>query len=164
VGTPTYTPLANITLSSAVSTVTFSSIPSTYQDLIIQVVATGSTTLAGRIRLNNDSASDYDHQGIRGTGSTGQAFTAVNQSAGNLSSSATATAQSELQIRVNILAYRNQRHKLILSRADNVNSATEFTVVRYHPAPSVAVTSVQILTSTGNWLEGSTFALYGVIA
>ena len=60
--TPTYTPLANVTLGAAASSVTVGSIPATYRDVICVVVAEGSTTLQGRIRLNSDTGSAYSYQ------------------------------------------------------------------------------------------------------
>jgi hypothetical protein len=161
--TPTYTPLANLTLGSAASSVTFGSIPATYRDLICVVVAQGSTTLQGRIRLNGDTAANYVYQRLSGNGSSASAATATNQSLGFLSSIAQATTTDAIQININIIDYSaTDKRKTIISRANQAANGTEAFGNSW--ANTVAVTSVQIFTNTGNWAAGSTFALYGIVA
>jgi hypothetical protein len=161
--TPTYTPLANVTLGAAASSVTFGSVPATYRDLICVVVAAGSTTLQGRIRLNGDSGNNYQYNRMSGSGSATSAATASSQSSGFVSAIAQATTTGALQMNINIMDYSaTNKHTTIISRADQAANGTEAFVNRW--ANTAAVTSVQILTSTGNWAAGATFALYGVIA
>jgi len=161
--TPTYTPLANVTLGSATSSVTFGSIPATYRDLICVVVATGSTTLQGRIRLSGDTGSNYNNVRMSGSGSATSSNELSNQTSGFLSVIAQATTTGALQMNINIMDYSAiDKQKTIISRADQAVNGTEAFANRW--ANTAAVTSVQILTSTGNWAAGSTFALYGVIA
>jgi hypothetical protein len=161
--TPTYTPLANITLGSAASSVTFGSIPNTYRDLICVVVASGSITLQGRIRLNSDTGANYRYQRMSGDGSNRTAAGAAAQTAGFLSTIAQATTDNALQMNINIMDYSaTDKFTTIISRANNAANGTEAFANSW--GNTAAVTSVQILTSTGNWAAGSTFALYGVIA
>jgi hypothetical protein len=161
--TPTYTPLATVTLGASASSVTFGSISATYRDLICVVFAAGSTTLQGRIRLNADTGSNYSYQRMSGNGSAGSAAAASSQSSGFLSAIAQATTTGALQMNINIMDYSaTDKHTTIISRADQSANGTEAFANRW--ANTAAVTSVQILTSTGNWASGSTFALYGVIA
>jgi len=161
--TPTYTPLANTTLSSAASSVTFSSIPATYRDLVVVVVAEGSTTLQGRIRFNGDTSSSYDYVRMSGSGSAATTATATNNSSGFISAIAQATTTGALQMNINIMDYSTtNKHKTTISRANQSANGTEAFANLWKN--SSAITSVQILTSTGNWASGSTFALYGVIA
>jgi predicted Abi (CAAX) family protease len=160
--TPTYTPLANVTLGSAASSVTFGSIPATYGDLICVVVATGSTSLAGRLRLNGDTGTNYHFQRMSGSGST---TTGANGGFASvvLSDIARATTTGALQININIMDYSaTNKEAIIIGRAGNAENGTEAFANGWDN--TAAVTSVQIFTSTGNWAAGSTFALYGVIA
>ena len=55
----TYTPIYTTTLASAAASYTFSSIPSTYTDLVIAAtgLTTAGTTLA--MRFNGDTATNY---------------------------------------------------------------------------------------------------------
>lgn len=159
--TPTYTPLANSTLSSAASTVTFSSIPNTYRDLILVISALGSTTVSGRIRFNNDSGSNYHYLTIAGNGST--ASRGYNQGLTSIYASdiATASTTNRLNLTVDILdSSATDKHKIVLSKSASSAVAVEGVVARW--ASTSAVTSIAIFPSTGQWASGSTFALYGI--
>lgn len=162
--TPTYTPLANVTLGASTGTVSFNSIPNTYRDLVCVVVALGSVNgFRGRFRFNNSSTATYDYQYMAGNGTTGNAATANNQTVGWLSNNANGTTVSPLQFTINIMDYSvTDKHKTLLSRADSTTSSTEALVCRW--ANTAAVTSFQLLPQSGTWSAGSTFALYGVIA
>jgi hypothetical protein len=161
--TPTYTPLANITLGTAASTITFASIPATYRDLILVVLGSGSTTLQGRIRLNSDTGTNYHYQRMSGNGSAASATQASSQSSGFISAIAQATATGALQMNINIMDYSaTNKHKTIISRAAQAANGTDAFVNRW--SNTAAVTSVQILTSTGNWAIGTTVALYGIVS
>ena len=52
--TPTYDLLASSVLGSNTATVSFSSIPSTYQDLVLVVNASATALAFGRVRVNDD--------------------------------------------------------------------------------------------------------------
>jgi hypothetical protein len=161
--TPTYTPLANIVLGSAASSVTFSSIPSTYRYLICVVVAQGSVNIEGRMRFNGDSGANYFFQRMSGSGSTATAGGGIGQTTGRLSQIAQATTTGALQMNIDIMDYSaTDKHTSALSRANQSANGTEAFVNRW--ANTATVTSVQILTTTGNWASGSTFSLYGIIS
>jgi hypothetical protein len=77
----TYTPIATQTLGSAAASVTFSSIPQGYTDLILvcsPVSTTGSNTFMW-IRYNSDTGSNYSLTSMRGNGSTATSFRLSNQ-------------------------------------------------------------------------------------
>jgi hypothetical protein len=164
--TTTYTPLANITLGSAASSIVFGSIPATYRDLVIVFVGAGSTTLQGRLRLNGDSGStNYTYQSLSASGSsvTANSNSGTNSAFVSLVVQATVTTTLPLQMNINIMDYSaTDKHKTIISRADGGRNGTEAFANRW--ASTAAVTSVTILTSTGNWAAGTTAALYGIVA
>jgi hypothetical protein len=162
-GTPTYTPLATTTLAGTASSLTFSSIPATYRDLIVVVVAAGSTDLQGRIRLNSDTGSNYNYVRMSGSGSAATSVAGTSETSGFVSAIAQATTTGALQMNISIMDYSaTDKHKSIISQADQSANGTEAFANRW--ADTAAVTSVQILTSTGNWASGSTFSLYGIIS
>lgn len=161
--TVTYTPLANITLGSAASSIVFGSIPATYQDLVIVFIGTGSTDLAGRLRFNNDSSGVYGHQRLSGNGSTVVSQNLGSQTSGFISVTSVATTTSALQMNLDIFDYaQTDKHKTYLSRANNASNATEAIALRW--ANTSAINQISILTSTGNWATGTTAALYGIVA
>ena len=163
--TPTYTPLANITLGSASSTVTFSSISGNYRDLI--VVFSGSTTSNGAgasYRLNGDTGNNYGS--VRALGISSPISSAYS-GGGNLpflsSNEGLGTAISNVILQ--IMDYSaTDKHKTVLNRNNNNNSLgthTEMSAGRWFSTS--AVTSITI-SSNINFAIGSSFALYGVIA
>jgi hypothetical protein len=162
--TATYTALANITLATAASTISFSSIPATYRDLLFIFSGTGSTTLQGRIRINGDTGSNYLFQRMSGSGSSASAARiSTGATSGTISTIAQATTTGALQMNINIMDYSaTDKHKIILNRADQAANGTEAFINRW--ASVSAITSVEILTSTGNWAIGTTVALYGIVA
>ena len=161
--TDTYRALANITLGTAASSVTFSSIPATFRDLVLVFTGTGSTTLQGRIRLNGDTGSNYTYIRMSGSGSATTSAAAGSQTSGFISAIAQATTTGALQMDINIMDYSaTDKHKTIISQASAAANGAEAFVNRW--ANTAAVTSVQILTSTGNWAIGTTVALYGIVS
>jgi hypothetical protein len=162
--TPTYTPLANITLGSATGSVTFSSIPATYRDLIIvgDNLKTTSSTASVFIRFNGATA-NYTGTAIRGNGTD----TAASNNAGqtdrlfsNLSSEPTTTTASNFIFQ--IMDYSaTDKHKTTIHRGNNSADATEAGAGRY--ASTSAITSVQVGMDLGlSFAAGGTFALYGI--
>jgi len=161
--TSTYTPLQTITLGSAASSVTFASIPQTYRDLVLVSTALGSATLEGRVRLNADSGSNYYSVRMSGNGSSDTSASLGSQTSGSVSTIATATTGGALQIQLQVMDYSaTDKHKTMLARSDQSAVATEAVALRW--ASTAAVTTVQILTSTGNFAVESTFSLYGIEA
>jgi len=153
--TPTYTPLANLTLSSTAASVTFSSISQSYRDLVLVAVTTGSQTTSISMNLNGDTTTtNYNRVYMGGSGTSATSSTATNQ---YIASSFTSTSQHLL----NIMDYSaTDKHKTVLSRLDNAADSTRATATRW--ANTAAITSVQILVNAGTFAAGSTFALYGI--
>jgi len=65
----TYEPIATTTLGTAQQTITFSSIPSTYTDLRLVIVAMATTgTIDTWLYMNNDTGTNYSQTYLAGTG------------------------------------------------------------------------------------------------
>ena len=161
--TPTYTPLANITLGSPAASIVFGSIPATYRDLVIVFQGQGSTTLLGRMTLNSDTGANYSYTTMGSTGSAQSGARQLTRTSVFLSRLAQATTTSALQMNINIMDYTaTDKHTTIISRADNAANGTEAFINRW--GNTAVVTSITILTSTGNWAAGTTAAIYGIVA
>jgi hypothetical protein len=156
--TPTYTPLATVTLGTATSSVTFSSIPATYRDLV--VVITGTVTSNGNVflRLNADSASNYSYVFMLGVGSgSGSSAAATTTSLLGGGFNTSSVSQSIFQV----MDYSaTDKHKTALNRTDEPAQATYAWASRW--ANTAAVTSVLVGNQNGSFAAGSTFALYGI--
>jgi hypothetical protein len=156
--TKTYKALANITLSSDVTTVTFSSIPSTYRDLI--VIFDGENTMSDRtkLRFNGDTGSNYSDIYIIGTGSSAISST---QSSTYISLAGGVSGTNRFNSAINIMDYSaTDKHKTALIRTDTKSHHVTAWAGRW--ANTSAITSVAII---GDSLKsGMTFALYGIEA
>jgi hypothetical protein len=158
---PTYTPLANVTLGTAATSVTFSSIPATYRDLILIITAqrTGTPVNVG-MRFNGDSGSNYSSVYMTGTGSSSVSAT-VSSTNFQLDLYPYPPSSGFNNYIVQMMDYSaTDKHKPILVRVNDAGNATEASAGRW--ASTAAVNSLALTLS--NFNTGSTFSLYGVIA
>lgn len=158
--TATYTPLANITLGSSASSVTFSSIPNTYRDLVVVVRVNGlggdPASRNASVLLNGTRGVQVWVYGASGVVASGTESLDVTLPFGNYRNYAI----------MNIMDYSaTDKHKTILTRAGSPNNVEWIMVGR--TTTTSAVTSVELLSPDSGadvWISGSTFALYGIVA
>jgi hypothetical protein len=157
--TATYTALANITLGSAAATVTFSSIPATYRDLVLVFNGTRTGNNNVYFRVNGDTGSNYTGVLAGGNGST----TSSNTTSGT----EWLLAYVGLDVDVSIMAVLNfmdysatDKHKTALAR---MNQPATHTVMSAHRwANNAAINQITILAGNNGYGAGSNFALYGI--
>jgi len=153
----TYEAIATQTLGSAAASVTFSSIPSTYTDLVLvsnYQLTTGDNFMT--IRFNSDTGSNYSFTNFYGEGTAPASDRTTNATAGRIGFYGSNQSNSI----VNIMNYSNTTtNKTALSR-DNTNT---YVVTRVNLWRNTsAINSITILTSSPNLTAGSTFSLYGI--
>jgi len=154
--TPTYTPLATVTLASTTGTITFSSIPATYRDLILICQYTNDSNPL--VRFNSDSGSNYSYVRMLGTGSTTASDVSVSQSGLAIATGSATGGQTSI---VQIMDYSaTDKHKTALIR--NGLASTNVNASGNRWANTAAITSVTL--QIGTFGIGSTFSLYGVIS
>ena len=157
--TPTYTPLANLTLGSTASSVTFSSIPATYRDLILVGNYTGSA--AGEnvtMRFNGDSGSNYSRVAMFGNSSGSGSFSQSNQMFSAIYGSFRSHGIAQ------IMDYSaTDKHKTTVMRTENTQQS-EVVATASRWASTEVVNSIALIPVTGTFSSGSTFALYGIVA
>lgn len=160
----TYKALAEITLSSQSSSITFNSIPQTYRDLVLVITGrSASSTLRARMRFNNDANSNYSYVRMAANGSTPEYATESSQQQIWLNWVTQAQITIPSTIIINIMEYSaTNKHKIVLNRSDVSTNGTEALSNRW--ASNSAITSINIITDGNNWAVGSTFCLYGIEA
>jgi len=157
----TYEPIATTTLGSAAATVTFSSIPGTYTDLILIIRATlSSSSGAMGAQLNSDTGSNYSYTRLTGNGSS--ASSDRNTSLTFAPIGTVSTTQN-----VSIIHFQNYAnsttYKTLLTRNGIADVATYGIVALWRN--TAAITSILINNNAGvNYASGSTFTLYGIKA
>lgn len=158
-GTSAYIPLANITLGSTATTVTFSSISQSYADLIFVLTNAGSG-YRYRVRFNSDTGTNYNAIYMEGNGSTAGSQTDTSLAWIPLENYNTFTNMKSFICQVMDYSAAD-KHKNMLVRG-NGDTGTVAGIGRW--ANTSAITSIQFFPNTGSFAAGSTFALYGVSA
>jgi hypothetical protein len=164
--TNTYVALDKKTVTSAVASVDFTSIPSGYTDLVLVCSASASTSYDLRLRFNSDSGSNYSYTVLYGTGSA-----AGSDRGSNLTFAATdyygvpnTTLGSTNQI-INIQNYSNTTtYKTWLARANNAASGVDAIAGLWRSTTAISSISVSYTGSAYTIGVGSTFSLYGIKA
>lgn len=165
----TYEPIQSTTLGSASSSVTLSSIPSTYTDLVL-IVGNALTSVNGyafTFGVNGDTGSNYSGTILGGNGSS--AGSARYSSISNTSTYFTGyySGLSTTDPGVSILQFQNYANtttnKTILSRGNSASKSTEASVWLWRSTS--AINQITIYAQSGsNMAAGVTFTLYGIKA
>jgi hypothetical protein len=156
----TYTPIASITLGAAAASVTFSSIPQTYTDLVLVGSVNTTAGLDYWYRLNSDSGSNYSNTQVRGNGTSAISFRVANATLNYFNGGAAPTTQHSFTM--NLMNYSNTTtNKTQLIRYDNAAQETILRVGLYRS--TAAISTVLIQTDSSTFTAGSTFNLYGIL-
>lgn len=166
-----YESIATYNGNGTTGTVTFSSIPSTYKHLQLRITARGDAGAGGYptslnyFRLNSDSSASYRWHALYGDGSTATGGTGTNNGdflylpGGNSSFFASAV--------IDILDYTDTNKTKVLRSLNgtdrNGSGYVFFNSMLWNNTAAITNISLQSdPTYGGNWVTGSTFALYGI--
>jgi hypothetical protein len=158
----TYEPIATQTVGTAVATVTFSSIPQTYTDLVLvtiyDLVSGGGSML---LRFNSDSGANYGFTYLFGNGSvsaSGRTTNATGVAAGRAASGGQAGGHTHIMNYSNTTTYKSA-----LSRSyGTIAPASPWLSVNAWRNTN-AITSITCSDeSSGNFAVGSILTLYGI--
>ena len=157
--TATYEKIATTTLGSATSTVTFSSIPSTYTDLVIVFNGTSAGSHTAGLRFNSDTGSNYSNTYL-----FGESGATASGRASNTTSSSQFYPNTTIGTAViNIANYSNTTtYKTILTRWSNTSNYALANVGLWRS--TAAINTVLFTGNSTNFQTGSTFTLYGIKA
>lgn len=161
--TVTYSQIATQTLGSAAATVTFSSIPGTYTDLVLIAqftVTTGNSNII--LYFNGSEATNYSFTGLGGSG--GAAVSSRSTNATGIQTEYYGYGdQTQANRIINIMNYANTTtNKTVIGRGNNSNNGTSAIVGLWRS--TAAITSATIKADGTTFTSGSTFSLYGIKA
>ena len=74
----TYEPIATTTLGSSQGTITFSSIPSTYTDLVIVMNYSNGSSEYPSLQFNGDTGNNYSWRDLGGNGTSAVSYSGSN--------------------------------------------------------------------------------------
>ena len=158
----TYEPIATQTLGSAAGSVTFSSIPSTYTDLVLvtNVIGTGDLQVNGR--LNGDSGANYSSYYFVGNGTTGSGARQNNANYFATDYYFSVTTNGNATV-MHFMNYSNATgNKSILVRSNAADKAVM--AITNIWSSTAAINSIALTASQNNFNTGSMFTLYGIKA
>lgn len=162
--TATFDLIDSNVLGSNSTSITFSSVPSTYRDLVIVITAKQTAgTGQNELRFNGDSGSNYGNISMEGTGSITQSGASattskwyINLNNGDLYSQYTTCI-------VQIMDYAQAKHKSGISRGNGQGTGNSVGASGHIWRNTNAITSITI-SASGTYSSGSTFYLYGIAA
>lgn len=155
--TATYEKIATTTTSAGNTTITLSSIPATYTDLVLVVSGSNSAASDLRMRLNGDTGSNYSSTVMYGDGTSATSFRESNQT-----SFYGAIGTSISNSIINIMNYSNTTtYKTVITRT-NSNPFFPMAFAELWRSTS-AVNSVTCYVTSGSYNAGVTFTLYGIL-
>ena len=166
----TYIKIASNTVGSGgAASVTFSSIPATYTDLLVKISARQNVGYANAyLQFNGSSAASYSFRRIFGTGSACSSYGLTGQTSADIFASvdrSTFTASTFSNAEIYIPNYRSANNKSFSIDAVNENNATaaDASLGADLWSDTAAITSITLLPDTGaNYVQYSTFTLYGI--
>jgi len=167
----TYTPIATTTIGSTTASYTFSSIPSTYTDLVLICSGYGAS-VDGNVfvcQVNGDTGTNYSTTRLSGNGTTASSGRRTSVTRAFLSD-ASGLPNSSSQISnyiVNFMNYSNTTtYKTIISRANVASGtypATEALVNLWRN--TAAINEIKVFPDPSeNFAAGFTLTLYGIAA
>jgi hypothetical protein len=162
----TYTLIDSEILTGSQASVTFSSIPATYTDLVVRISARGDDTgLLLQMTLNG-AASTYSNTLLLGNGATASSTRNTGQAylrAGYVNPSGS-TASTFSSGEIYIPNYTSTTDKPMSSLGMTENNATTAYIANYANLwqTSSAITSITLEVAAQNFVSGSSFYLYGI--
>jgi len=163
---PTMTLIASNTVGSGgASSVTFSSIPATYTDLVVKVSARSTSTTIGLQLELNGSTSSITTINLEGKGSGSDSYSSTNIAGYLVPSSATANTFGNTEIYIPNYTSSNYKSVSVDSVNENNGTSAYSVLTAWLWSNTAAITSLVFQTdapSTNSFAQYSTFYLYGI--
>lgn len=161
----TYNCIATTTLSSAASSVTFSSISGSYTDLIL--IANGGTaaTTNVQLRFNSDTGTNYSSTQLYGDGSAAGSARYTNAAGLQINYYGYPENAFDWNAICHIQNYSNSTtYKTVIARANKASNGVNASVGLWRSTAAITTLTVRSSDGTTNFNTGSTFSLYGIAA
>lgn len=158
-----YVSLATVTLGTSDASITFSSIPATYRDLVLVINGNTTGNADFGLRFNNDGNANYRFVYMGGSGS-GSGVSGTSLSETQVVLDAYFWRSSERSVAVaQIMDYSaTDKHKTVLSRNNVAGGGVDAFANRW--ANTAAIHTIEARVSTGgqSFAAGTTLSLYGI--
>lgn len=168
---PSYESIATVNVSTAQSTISFTSIPSTFKHLQVRWLARSTATggdSASTLRMKlNSSAGTYRSHGLLGTGTSaiaGDSATSTGDWIYYAIPNASVTASMFGVGVIDVLDYTNTSKNTVsrMLAGFDKNGGGQVGLQSHLWVDTSAVTQIDFSLGTGNFTQYSSFALYGI--
>lgn len=160
----TYVAIATQTLGSN-TTVTFSSIPQTYTDLVLVINGVSTVDEGAEYQVGNgsvDTGSNYSRTRIMGSATAASSFRASNQDRFLCDGFSNSSNYGSMQI-VQFMNYSNTTtYKTVLFRGSSTETYMLAQVGLWRSTS--AINTIKVAGYNGNLASGTTVSLYGITA
>lgn len=167
----TYIPIASTTLTTSAGSVTFSSIPATYTDLVLRWSGRSTRANIGTdvlITLNSSTATNYSYTFMRGNSASAVSSRGSNQAnlwvvTNGTNTTSNTFSSNELYI-PNYAASQNKPISSYDVVENNSSSSGQALIDAYAELWRVtdAITSITLAPDASSFVSGSSFFLYGI--
>jgi len=164
----TYILIEAKTLTTTTASITFSSIPGTYTDLLLKISSRNNDIYNEiHFRFNGNTGSNYSGRNVKGTGSAVSSASSTSLSSMQdvtVQSKSDQTASTFGNIELYIPNYTSSNYKSMSSDSVQENNATAVETMLGAGlwAQTSAITSIEAFPSVGSFVQHSTFYLYGI--
>jgi hypothetical protein len=158
----TYFPIAT-TVGAGTSSVSFTSIPSTYTDLVLVASPVVSSAGNWHIRFNGDTGTNYSWTILTGDGSTASSVRYTNTGYMRLGYQGYPATTAEEMLVFNLMNYANTTtNKTAVYRSSKASGGVDAIVGLWRS--TAAINQLTITSESGTFNSSSTFTLYGISA
>jgi hypothetical protein len=160
----TYTPIATYTGNGTLDVVTFSSIPSTYTDIVVAMTFNTSSGDYITVKVNNDSSGSYSFVQTYGVGS-GAGGTARSDNQAGVTWESDPVSPDVANTIMNFQNYSNtSTYKTFLIRSNLASSVTRGIVAAWRSSSAINRIDFSNGGSSQKFSAGTVITLYGIAA
>ena len=160
----TYEPIATTTLSSAASTITFSSIPATYTDLKWVLVAKGTGSGNLLLRFNSDTAANYSSTWLEGSGTAASSGRGTSNTSIIVTFGGTGVNTNWHYYEGDVFSYAGSTNKTcLLGNYEDQNGSGSILKQVGLWRNTAAITTLTLSMQANNFDIGTTATLYGIL-
>lgn len=160
----TYTPISRIAVTSSVSILTFSSIPSTYTDLRLVLLTKGSSAGTLYFKINSTAGTAYSNTRINGDGTTASSERTSSYPRMDINGT-DANERTNSLATVDFMSYSGTTLKTMLIRESHMETSlgySHFSTGLWNNTS--AISQIDLYIDGQNFVSGTTATLYGITA
>jgi hypothetical protein len=161
----TYEKIATTTLGTASATITLGSIPATYTDLRIILVAKTSSYLENWIQFNSDTGANYSNTSLYGAPPNVGVVNTNNGTNIKFHYYGTPASPNPGYYDLNLMNYAGSNYKTLIATAnESDNGGGAMTVTAGLWSSTSAVTSITLGSASNTYAVGTIVTIYGIKA